>query len=185
MYVWAIVTPWVKHYLDVIMTTMASQITSLTVVYWTVYSDADQRKHQSSASLAFVWEITETGEFPAQRASYAENVSIWWRHHDMFMQIPWVISIYHWMVSCYLQYGIRTCRWKAGTSKANRNIACQDAIIILSIQVIMTGSCLSFPCWTHLRVSWMSIKFCYCTHYWLQRIVMTVVIITCIKSSAP
>ena len=33
---------------------MASQITSLTVVYSTVYSDADQRKHQSSASLAFV-----------------------------------------------------------------------------------------------------------------------------------
>ena len=36
------------------MTTTASQITSLTVVYSTVYSDADQRKHQSSASLAFV-----------------------------------------------------------------------------------------------------------------------------------
>ena len=36
---------------------MASQITSLTVVYSTVYSDADQRKHQSSASLAFVWGI--------------------------------------------------------------------------------------------------------------------------------
>ena len=45
------------HYNDVIMTTMASQITSLTVVYSTVYSDADQRKHQSSASLAFVWGI--------------------------------------------------------------------------------------------------------------------------------
>ena len=43
-----------KHYIDVIMTTMASQITSLTVVYSTVYSDVDQRKHQSSASLAFV-----------------------------------------------------------------------------------------------------------------------------------
>ena len=39
------------------MTTMASQITSLTVVHWTVYSDADQRKHQSSALLAFVWGI--------------------------------------------------------------------------------------------------------------------------------
>ena len=39
------------------MTTIASQITSLTVVYSTVYSDADQRKHQSSASLAFVWGI--------------------------------------------------------------------------------------------------------------------------------
>ena len=36
------------------MTTMASQFTSLTIVYSTVYSGADQRKHQSSASLAFV-----------------------------------------------------------------------------------------------------------------------------------
>ena len=42
------------HYNYVIMTTMASQIISLTVVYSTVYSDADQRKHQSSASLALV-----------------------------------------------------------------------------------------------------------------------------------
>ena len=45
------------HYHDVIMTTMASQITSLTIVYWIVYSDADQRIHQNSASLAFVWGI--------------------------------------------------------------------------------------------------------------------------------
>ena len=42
------------HYNDVIMSAIASQITSLTIVYSTVYSDADQRKHQSSASLAFV-----------------------------------------------------------------------------------------------------------------------------------
>ena len=42
------------HYIDVIMTTVASQITSLAVVYSIVYSDADERKHQSSASLAFV-----------------------------------------------------------------------------------------------------------------------------------
>ena len=39
------------------MSMIASQITSLTIVYSTVYSDADQRKHQSSASLAFVWGI--------------------------------------------------------------------------------------------------------------------------------
>ena len=45
------------HYIDVIMGAMASQITSLTIVYSTVYSGADQRKHQSSASLAFVREI--------------------------------------------------------------------------------------------------------------------------------
>ena len=36
------------------MRAIASQITSLTIVYSTVYSDADQRKHQSSVSLAFV-----------------------------------------------------------------------------------------------------------------------------------
>ena len=46
---------WQFHYSDVIMATIASQITSLTIVYSTVYSGADQRKHQSSASLAFVW----------------------------------------------------------------------------------------------------------------------------------
>ena len=56
-----------SHYDDVIMTTMASQITSLTTVYSIVYSGIDQ---------------TGTGEFPAQRASYAENVSIWWRYHE-------------------------------------------------------------------------------------------------------
>ena len=42
------------HCNDVIMGTMASQITSLTSVYSTVYSGAYQRKHQSSASLVFV-----------------------------------------------------------------------------------------------------------------------------------
>ena len=36
------------------MSTIASQITSLTIVYSTVYSGTDQRKHQSSASLSFV-----------------------------------------------------------------------------------------------------------------------------------
>ena len=43
-----------NHYNDVIMGPIAAQITSLAIVYSTVYSDADQRKHQSSTSLAFV-----------------------------------------------------------------------------------------------------------------------------------
>ena len=49
-----ICTELVYHYNDVIMGTISSQITSLTIVYSITYSDADQRKHQSSASLAFV-----------------------------------------------------------------------------------------------------------------------------------
>ena len=45
------------HYDDVTMSEIASRITSLMIVYSTVHSVADQSNHQSSASLAFVWEI--------------------------------------------------------------------------------------------------------------------------------
>ena len=45
------------HSSDFIMGTIASQITSVKIVYSTVYSVADQRIYQSSASLAFVWRI--------------------------------------------------------------------------------------------------------------------------------
>ena len=74
--------PPAPHYGDVIMDAIASQITSLTIVYSTVYSDADQRKHQSSASLTFVRGI-HRGPMNSlhKMASNAENVSIWWRHH--------------------------------------------------------------------------------------------------------
>ena len=49
-----VMTCHLSHYDDVIMGAIASQITSLTIVYSIVYSDADQRKHQSSTSLAFL-----------------------------------------------------------------------------------------------------------------------------------
>ena len=71
------------HLSDVIMSAMASQVTSLTSVYSNVYSGADQRKHQIPTSLAFVrripwWPVN----YPHKPlASNAEDVSIWWRHH--------------------------------------------------------------------------------------------------------
>ena len=46
-----------NHYSDVIMSMMASQITRLAIVYSIVCSGADQRKQQSSVSLAFVMGI--------------------------------------------------------------------------------------------------------------------------------
>ena len=67
------------------MGAMAFQSISLLIVYFTVYSDADQIKHQSPASL--------TGEFPAQMASNSENVSIWWRHHDCIVAISRHLSL--------------------------------------------------------------------------------------------
>ena len=59
------------------MGAMAAEITSLTIVYSTIHSGADQRKYQGSASLAFV-----RGIHRGKMASNAETVSIWWRHHE-------------------------------------------------------------------------------------------------------
>ena len=55
------------HYSDVVMGTVTSQFTSFTIVYPTVYLGADQRKHQSSASLAFVREFTGDHKGPVTR----------------------------------------------------------------------------------------------------------------------
>ena len=65
----------IYHYCDVIMGTVAAQITSLTIVYSTVYSDADQRKHQSSASLPFVrgihrWPVNSPHKWPVTRKMF-------------------------------------------------------------------------------------------------------------------
>ena len=67
----------ISHYDDVIMTMLASQITSLMVVYSIVYSGVNQRKHQSSASLAFVREIHRGPvNFPHKWPVTRKNVSI-------------------------------------------------------------------------------------------------------------
>ena len=60
------------RYCDVIMRAMASQITSLTIVYSTVYSGADQRKYQSSASQALLrgiprWPVNSPHKWPVTR----------------------------------------------------------------------------------------------------------------------
>ena len=51
---WANPYMWASHYSEVIMSAMVSQITGISIVYSTVCSGVDQRKHQSSMSLAFV-----------------------------------------------------------------------------------------------------------------------------------
>ena len=68
-------SPWNPHYGYVIMGAIASQITSLTIVYSTVYSVADQRKHRSSASLAFVrgnhrGPVNSTHKWPVTRKMF-------------------------------------------------------------------------------------------------------------------
>ena len=84
------------------MSAMASQITSLAIVYSTVYSDTHQRKHQSSASLGFVqgihrWPVNSPQKWPVTRNVFPFDYVImvcgwsgcpnvwlcwvtWWRH---------------------------------------------------------------------------------------------------------
>ena len=72
------------HYNDVIVGAVVSQITSITSVYWIVYSGSDQRKHQSSASLDFVWGIhwwpvNSPHKWPVTRKMFPFDDVIMWR----------------------------------------------------------------------------------------------------------
>ena len=122
------------HYIYVIMSATASQITSLTIVYSTVHSDADERKLQSSASLAF-----GTGDrwLPAQRASNAENVSTWWRHHDYDSFSQWgpqQMRFDVWdlivLVLCKL---VRTQYHQLGLSHTNFRLADEFVAIVAAV----------------------------------------------------
>ena len=77
----------VVHYSDVIMTTMASQITSLTIVYSTVYSEADEWKYQSPASQFFVrgihrWPVNSPHKGPVKRNMFPFDDVIMIRHRN-------------------------------------------------------------------------------------------------------
>ena len=69
------------------MGAMASQITDVSIVYSTACSGADQRKIKAPRH----WPLW--GDFPSQRASNAENVSIWWRHHCFCRYCDWVYDV--------------------------------------------------------------------------------------------
>ena len=77
-------SPKTFHYNDVITSAMASQITGATIVYSTVCPGADQRNHQSSASLAIVSGIHRSPvnsphKGPVTRKCF--HLMTWWRHH--------------------------------------------------------------------------------------------------------
>ena len=78
------------YYNDVIMSTMASQITSLTVVYSSLYSRRRSKKTSKlRVSGLCAGNSPVTGEFPAQRASNVENVSIGWHPHHITPCLPY------------------------------------------------------------------------------------------------
>ena len=85
-----------SHYSGVIMGAMASKITTLMIVYSTVYSVADQSEHQSPASLAFV-----CGEFPVnsphkwpvtRKCFHLSTSSCWWHGTIVYL----IVFSYYW-----------------------------------------------------------------------------------------
>ena len=131
-------SPAVKHYGDVIMGVIATQITSLTIVYSTVYSDADQRKHQSSAWLAFVQGIHRgpvnfPHKWPVTRKMFPFDDVIVEKLQmaNTYLHLNVIYSVYYffWKPGEFLNTLNQRCRiiandlWCAGTSNRNYNRA--------------------------------------------------------------
>ena len=79
-------TPYTTHYNDVTMSATAFQITGLSIFCSTVGSGTHQRKHQSSASLAFVrrihrWPVNSPHKRPVTRKCFHLMTSSWWYIH--------------------------------------------------------------------------------------------------------
>ena len=101
------------------MSTMVSQITGVSIVYWTVCSGVDQKKHQSSASLAFVRGIHR---WSVRRATTAENVTIscigsrfhawnWWFFYSIITFLYTKYSVHSYTVDISLYSFLSSCLW--------------------------------------------------------------------------
>ena len=71
------------------MSAMASQITSLTIVYQAFIQAQNKENTKARVTGLCAGNSPVNGEFPAQQASNAENVSIWWRRHAKGFCYQW------------------------------------------------------------------------------------------------
>ena len=134
-----------SHYNDVMMGVIASQITSLTIVYSTVYSDADQRKHQSSASLAFVrgihrGSVNSPHKWPVTRKMFPfDDVIIVREHH--YGAIYWSLCtddrqhLKTFLAFCHAKWyapGVCSCkkiRWRDRGELTIERLSCLEFIV--------------------------------------------------------
>ena len=91
------------HYNDVIMGAMASHITSLTSVLLNrLYRRRSKKTSKFRVTGLCAGNSPVTGEFPAQMASNAENVPIWWRHHERMkngMRVNTLLASWGWFTN--------------------------------------------------------------------------------------
>ena len=101
------------HYNDVTMSAMASQITSLTIFYSIVYSGANERKHQSPVSLAFVraihqWPVNSPRKGPVTRKMFPfddviiQSAAVPCRYNAVNVPLLRHCHIQHHVTSCCL-----------------------------------------------------------------------------------
>ena len=103
------------------MTAMASQITSLTIVYSTVCSGEDQRNIKDLCHWPLWGEFTVDRWIPRTKGQSRGNCSIWWRDHGWWKPMPdngvsmitqwgreWLICVskldHHWFRSWFVAY---------------------------------------------------------------------------------
>ena len=120
------------HYDDVIMTTIASQITSLTGIYSTVYSDADQRKYQSTASLTFVCGIHRDRWIPRTKGQLRGKC-----FH--FMTSSWFIMYPQWLCDKEMCKQ-RSWGWRFETEANGRHVADNHFLNVFIWQILCFDS---------------------------------------------
>ena len=102
------------HYSEVILSAMASQITSASIVYSTVCSGTNQRKHQSSASLGFLrgirrWPVISPHKGPVTRKMFPFDDVTWC---ICFSDLTWFYGVSYHLRLEYLFIGLLTLTWK-------------------------------------------------------------------------
>ena len=118
------------------MGSIASHIISLTTVYSIVYSDADQRKHQSSASLAFMlgihrWPVNSPHKWPVTRKMFP---------FDDASCILKMRYFFNWNITWYESTALYTCaRWQIGTKPlTDTDVDCGQGVTWLLYNLYVT-----------------------------------------------
>ena len=109
------------------MGAMASKITSLTIVYSTVYSGTDQRKHQSSESLAFVrgihrWPVNSLHKWPVTRKMFPfHDVIMLFKATSRHLNQNCILKdIFQWKLSNNQKFSIKKMHFEMSSTKWRR-----------------------------------------------------------------
>ena len=134
----------IYHYSDVIMGTMVFQITRLKIIYSTVYLGADQRKHPSSASLAFLrgihrWLLNSPKKEPVTRKMFPfDDVIMLW---GTALVISWALAHKYSVIIFHQTVFHRSLRWHqfCDTEISYDTVKTQAWKKIIDMIVVITG----------------------------------------------